>query len=161
MGDQYHLSLGTNCGIEDTCLVFPCEMKMSPEDNLVPLWPESWTGDICTSATGLWRPGKKGRTLLTEAAWLGVSSQMGSPAQKGQSPKASITGPSAQRGRVFRQTMPMFRAIFTAWSRGHPVLSSWVTPVSLGSFPHLRLCALSKKVALYSTWTGLLFFLHP
>lgn len=108
----------------------PCsqvnELKMSPEDNLVLLGPESWTGEICTSAMGLWTPGKEGRTPLTKAAWLGVSSQVGSPAQKGQSPKAPTTGPSAQRGRAFRQKMPMCREIFTARAIGHPVPSSWV-----------------------------------
>lgn len=133
----------------------PCvsEMKMSPEDNSVPLGPKSRTGGICTSAGGLWRPGEEGGTLLTKVAWLGVSSQVGSPAQKGQSPKVPTTGPSAQRGRALRQIMPMFRGIFTAWSKGHPVLSSWVTPVSMGSFPHLRPCALSKAAVLGSTWT--------
>ena len=129
----------------------PCvseEMKMSPEDHSVPLEPESPPGAVYTSATGLRRrPGEERMTLLSQAPWLGIGSQVGSPVQKGQPPKAPTSGTSAQRGRVFKQIMPMSMGIFTAGSRGHPVLSSWVRPVSMGSFPHLTHCALSKVIS--------------
>lgn len=72
---------------------------MSPEDNLVTLGPESQTGDICTPATGLCRPGKEVLDTSHRGNLAGVSSQEHSRAQKGQPPKAPATGPPAQGGR--------------------------------------------------------------
>lgn len=92
--------------------------------------------------------------------WGSLASYQQSPLLRKGSPQRHLPQSLLHRGRAFRQIMTMFRGIFTLWSRSHPVLSSWVTPASLGSFPHLRPCALSKKV-LGSTWTSLLFLLQP
>jgi len=85
----------------------PCiskEMKMSPEDHSICPGPESPPRVFYTSDTGLRRtPGEERMTLITQAPWLGMKSQVGSRAYKGQPPKAPTTGSSAQTGRVFKR----------------------------------------------------------
>lgn len=59
-------------------------MKMPPEEHSVPLGPPLLPGAVYTSVTSLKRrAGEKRMTLLTQAPWLGIRNQMGSPAQKG------------------------------------------------------------------------------
>lgn len=143
----------------------PCvskEMKMSPEDHSIPLGPESPPGALLHISH--W-PQKEARREEGDNSHPGTSARHWESGGLPYSERATTKGTYRRPFCTERQGLPADNArghgIFTAGSRDHPVLSSWVRLVLMGSFPHVTHSAFSKKAVLGSTWTGLVFFLQP